>query len=190
MIYQGNDPRFQPSFSVTNRFARAIWGVAYFLLFRPTPVPLHEWRALLLRLFGAKVGRAARVYPGVRVWAPWQLEIGDRVLIGNGVTLYNMAPMKIGARCVISQGAHLCGGTHDIDSPNFQLVARAIELEPEVWICAEAFVGPGVRVAEGCVIGARAVLTKSAPVPWTVWKGNPAIPGRCRSRTQQAIRTP
>ena len=181
MILEGNDPYTQPSFRLANRAGRVLWNFAWLLLFRPSPRPLHAWRAALLRLFGARIGRGVHVYPGARIWAPWLLDVGDQAGIASGATLYNMAQMSIGRRCVISQGAHLCGGTHDIDAPNFQLVARTIVLEPNVWICADAFVGPGVRVAEGCVIGARAVLMRNAQEPWTVWRGNPAIPGRKRT---------
>jgi putative colanic acid biosynthesis acetyltransferase WcaF len=95
-----------------------------------------------------------------------------------------MAPIEIGDSCVVSQGAHLCGGSHDIDSPNFQLFAKPIILEKNVWVCAEAFIGPGVRVAEGCVLGARAVVVKSIADPWTVWAGNPALMKRMRKRRE------
>lgn len=175
MIIQGNDPATEPSFGWGNRMARAIWGLVWLLLLRPSPRPFHGWRAFWLRLFGARLGRHVHVYPNVKVWAPWQLTIGNRVGVADGVTLYNMAPMHIGDDCVISQGAHLCGGSHDIDSPNFQLIAAPITLASRVWICAEAFVGPGVTIAEGCVLGARAVTMRSISEPWTVWAGNPAI---------------
>jgi putative colanic acid biosynthesis acetyltransferase WcaF len=182
MIIPGNDPRIQPSFSVANRSARALWQLMWILMFRFSPRPLHAWRRLILLAFGAKVGQGCRVYPRVRVWAPWQLELGERVLIGDGVDLYNMAPISIGDECIISQGAHLCGGSHDIDSPNFQLIARPITLGCNVWICAEAFVGLGVCIADGCVIGARSVLTRSVDEPWSVWTGNPARKKRMRER--------
>lgn len=175
MIIQGNDPYTQPSFSLGNRVARAVWGVVWLILFRPSPRPLHSWRRLLLRLFGARLGEHVHVHASVRIWAPWQLTIGDRVGIANGVLLYNMAPMTIGNGCVVSQGAHLCGGSHDIDSSNFQLVAKPIRLENDVWVCADVFVGHGVSIAEGCVLGARAVVMKSILDPWTVWAGNPAV---------------
>jgi len=180
MIVQGNDPYTQPSFSLGNRMARAIWGVTWLLLFRPSPRPFHAWRRLLLRAFGARVGKHVNVYPNVRIWAPSLLTIGNRVDIANGVTLYNMAPIAIGDNCVISQSAHLCGGTHDIDSPNFQLIAKPITLNANVWICADTFVGPGVTVADGYVLGARGVLVKSVQTPWTVWPGNPAVFRRTR----------
>lgn len=182
MILPGNDPTTQPSFSLGNRVARAAWGVAWLLLFRPSPRVAHAWRRALLRLFGARVGAHVHVYPGARIWAPWQLEIGERVGVGDGATLYNMGPLRIGHHAVISQGAHLCGGTHDIHSPNFQLVAHAIHIGEHAWVCADAFVGPGVRLAPGCVLGARSVAMKSIDEPWTVWAGHPAQRIRHRER--------
>jgi putative colanic acid biosynthesis acetyltransferase WcaF len=180
VILDGVESSRQASFSFGNRIGRLLWNAVWLLLFRPSPRPLHAWRAALLRAFGARIGRGVHVYPGVRIWAPWQLEIGDEVGIGDGVILYSMARITIGDRCVISQGAHLCCGSHDIDSANFQLIALPIALAPFVWVCADAFIGPGVTIAEGVVVGARAVLCKSAPQPWVVWKGNPALPGRRR----------
>jgi putative colanic acid biosynthesis acetyltransferase WcaF len=174
LIIEHNDPFTEPSFTLDDRIRRAVWNVAWVFLFKPSPRPWHLWRAWLLRRFGARVGRGVHVYPGARIWAPWNLSIGHEVGIADGVILYNMAPMTIGDRCVISQGAHLCAGSHDVDSRNFQLIAAPIVLESQVWICAEAFIGLGVSVARGCVIGARAVLMKSATEPWTVWIGNPA----------------
>jgi putative colanic acid biosynthesis acetyltransferase WcaF len=183
MIIQGNNPYTQPSFSLGNRMMRALWSVVWLVFFRPSPRPFHFWRSSLLRLFGAKLGAHVHVYPNVKVWAPWQLTIANHVGVADGVTLYNMAPITIGDHCVISQGAHLCTGSHDIDSANFQLIAKPIVLQKNVWICAEAFVGPGVTVAEGCVLGARSAVVKSITTPWTVWAGNPALMKKSRKRS-------
>lgn len=182
MIIQGNDPYTSPSFSLGNRLLRALWGAVWLLLFRPSPRPFHAWRRLLLRLFGAQLGKHVNVYPNVKIWAPWQLIIGNKVGIADGVTLYNMAQITIGDYCVVSQGAHLCAGSHDIDSGNFQLIAKPIELEKNVWVCAEAFVGLGVTIAEGCVLGARAVVVKKITEPWSVWAGNPAVKKKIRNK--------
>jgi len=173
MILQGNDPYRGASFSLGNRLMRVVWGVVYLMLFRFSPRPLHGWRSFLLRLFGAKVGAGCHVYPAVKIWAPWNLVLGSHVGVANGVNLYCMDKISIGDFVVISQGAHLCGGTHDYNSVNFQLLAKPIVVANHVWICAEAFIHPGVSLPEGVVVGARAVVTKSLDQPWAVYAGNP-----------------
>jgi putative colanic acid biosynthesis acetyltransferase WcaF len=183
MIIQGNSPFTAASFSLRNRCARALWAVVWTLLFRPSPWFAYRWRNTLLRMFGAQVGRGVRFSASVRVWAPWQLTVGDRVLFGSHAHLYNMAPLDVQDGAIVSQGAHLCGGSHDIDSPNFQLIAKPITIRRHAWVCAEAFVGPGVVVDEGCVVAARAVVMRSIDQPWTVWAGNPAVVGRQRKRS-------
>lgn len=182
VILQGIDSRTGPSFSMGNRVARALWGITWLLLFRPSPRPLHRWRIALLRLFGARIGKHVHIHGSCQVWAPWQLTIGDFVGIGEGANLYNMAPISIADNVVISQGAHLCGGTHDYTAKNFQLQAFPITIGPKAWVCTEAFIGPGVSVPAGCVIGARAVLTKTPQDgAWAVFAGNPAR--RIKKRT-------
>lgn len=173
MILQGIDPRSAPSFSLRNRLARALWTLAYHVLFRWVPAPLHGVRAGILRCFGARLGSGCHVYPRARIWAPWNLIMGDRACLANDVICYSMAPISIGRDAIVSQGAHLCAGTHDYESPTFQLYAKPIVVADSVWICAEAFVGPGVEIGEGAVLGARAVAFKDIP-PWSVWSGNPA----------------
>jgi putative colanic acid biosynthesis acetyltransferase WcaF len=183
MIIDGNDPFTEPSFNFSNRLRRAVWGAAYVLLFRYSPRPLHGWRSLLLRSFGAKLGPHVHVYPRARIWAPWMLEIGSHVGIADGVILYNMAHIRIGNHVVISQGAHLCAGSHDIHSRNFQLVARPIAVGDHAWVCAEAFLAPGAIVPEGAVVGARAVVSRPLEEQWAVYAGMPAR--RINSRTRR-----
>lgn len=174
-ILRGVDSRQGPSFSLTNRFMRAVWGLVWLLLFRPSPRPFHAWRRSLLKLFGARMGQHFHIHASCRVWAPWQLTVGGHVGVGEGVHFYNMAPITIGDEAVISQGAHLCAGTHDYNSPDFQLMAHPIRIGNRAWVCTEAFIGPGVQVPDGCVVGARAVMTRTpANGAWGVFAGNPA----------------
>ena len=175
MIIQGNDSFTQPSFPLSHRARRQAWNLVYALLFRLSPRPCHAWRARLLTLFGARLGKDCHVYPGVRVWAPWNLRLGDHVGIADGVTLYSMDVITIGDRAVISQGAYLCCGTHDYESPNMQLTAKPITIGRRAWICAEVFIHPGVSVPEGAVVGARSVVTRSLDEPWAVYAGNPCV---------------
>lgn len=164
-----------PSFSLHNRLGRLVWGWTVFLFFRFSPRPFHRWRAFLLRLFGAKVGRGVHVYPKARIWAPWNLVLEDECGVSNGAILYSMGKITVGKRAVISQNAHLCAGTHDFTQRGFPLVTRPIHIGSQAWIAAEAFIHPGITIGEGAVIGARAVVTKDMPA-WTVCSGHPCVP--------------
>lgn len=162
-----------PSFSLQHRIFRAVWGLTWALLGRWTPVPLHGWRRLLLKCFGANLHSTARVYPSARIWYPPHLHMGQHAVLGPDVICYCMDRITIGDFAIVSQGAHLCGGTHDPDDPHFQLVPKPITIGANAWIAAEAFVGPGVVVGEGAVLGARGVTVRNL-APWTIFAGNPA----------------
>jgi putative colanic acid biosynthesis acetyltransferase WcaF len=172
----------QPGFITwRNKAARVSWAIVYWLLFRFTPVPLHAWRAMLLRIFGAKLGAGVRVYPSARIWAPWNLHMGDASCIGWDVDCYCVAPIHIGAHATVSQRAYLCSASHDYDAPGLPLVSAPITIGARAWITAEAFVGPGVHVGEGAVALARAVVTRDVEA-WTVVGGHPARALRQRVR--------
>lgn len=172
-IIHGEDPYTKPAFSLRNRFARTLWTAAYWLLFRPSPRPLHAWRAWLLRCFGAKIGRGCAIYPSARIWAPWNLECEDVVAIADEAIIYNPRLVFIGSHGIVSQQAYLCGATHDYRDPAFPLVASPIRVERYAWICARASVQPGLTIGEGAVLGLGAVATQSLK-PWTVYAGVPA----------------
>ncbi|MFT7404846.1 MAG: putative colanic acid biosynthesis acetyltransferase WcaF [Zhongshania sp.] len=161
------------SFPLKHRIFRLVWSLIWALLAAWTPPPMHRWRRLLLRIFGASVHPTARVYGGASIWYPPNLSIGANSVIGPGANIYCMGCITIGEKVVISQGAYLCGGTHDISDPYFQLITRPIEICSLAWVAAEAFIGPGVTVGRGAVIGARSVLFKNAEENG-VYAGNPA----------------
>jgi putative colanic acid biosynthesis acetyltransferase WcaF len=161
------------SLPVRSRLARLAWNVVYVLLFRPSPVPFHAWRCALLRLFHARVGRGAHPYPRCRIWAPWNLTMGDHSCLAGRVDCYSVAQITLEAHATVSQYAYLCAATHDYDDPAFPLVARPISIGPHAWVAASAFIGPGVTVGEGAVVGARAVVVRDV-APWAVVAGNPA----------------
>lgn len=162
-----------PSFPLSHRLFRAVWNVTWAVTASWTPVPLHVWRRMVLKAFGAKVSPSARVYPGVKIWYPPNLTLGNHAVIGPGVILYDMDRMEIGDYAIVSQRAHLCGGTHDPDDPHFQLQPKPIVIGAKAWVAAEAFVGPGVTLGEGAVLGARGCAFKDL-APWTIHGGNPA----------------
>lgn len=162
-----------PSFSLANRLRRLLWQLTWLLAARWTPPPFHRWRIFVLRFFGAKVSWKAYVYSSAEIWAPWNLTIDDYGTLARGVTCYNIAPVTIGNRTVVSQGAQLCTGTHEYRDPDFPLISRPITIGRRAWICANAFVGPGVNVGDGVVLAAASVAFRDLDA-WTVYVGNPA----------------
>ena len=156
-----------------NRFVRALWGVVWRLLFRPSPRIAHRWRCFLLRCFGAHIGRGCAVYPSARIWAPWNLVMEEVSALGDYVDCYCVDRVRLGAHATVSQYSFLCTASHDIQCPQMRLVTAPIDLGPGTWVCAGVFVGPGVTFGEGAVAAARAVVVRDVP-SWTVVGGNPA----------------
>lgn len=177
------DTREGPSFTLQNRIARVCWNGVRGTLFRFSPKLFFGWRRFLLRVFGARIDSTVHVYPRARIWAPWNLEMGRQACIADDAIIYSQGRITIGERAVISQGSHLCAGTHDFNDPGFPLVTRPIIVCDDAWIAAEAFLHPGVTVGEGCVVGARSVVTRDLPA-WTICSGFPAKPLKDRERPQ------
>lgn len=160
-------------FSRGHQLRRGVWTVVYHVLFRTSPRPCHAWRRMLLRCFGAKIAGTARVYGSVRIWAPWNLRIGEHSVVGAHVDCYCVAPIQIGSHTVVSQYSFLCTASHDIHDPGFPLIASPITIGNHAWVAADAFVGPGVNIGDGAVVGARSSVFRDVSA-WTVVVGNPA----------------
>jgi putative colanic acid biosynthesis acetyltransferase WcaF len=156
-----------------NKAGRLAWGLVHASLFRTSPVPLFAWRNLLLRLFGAKIGRGVHVYPSVRIWAPWNLDLAEHSCLAERVDCYCVAPVSLGAHATVSQYSYLCAATHDFEDPDHRLLPGPIRIGAGAWVAADVFVGPNVTIGEGAVVGARASVFKDIP-EWSVAVGNPA----------------
>jgi putative colanic acid biosynthesis acetyltransferase WcaF len=180
------DPYQRPAFAAGDRARRMVWNVFRALLYRTSPRPMHAWRAFLLRFFGAKMGPDCHFYPRSKVWAPWNLECADNVTAADGVDIYNAAPMRFGSHAIVSQGAFLCGATHNYDDPSFPLLAYVMEFGAYSWVCARASVGPGVNLGEGAVLGLGSVATRDLE-PWGVYAGVPAVKVKERQRPTGSV---
>ena len=175
------EPHLRPAFSFMQRLARLMWLVCWSIFYRLSPRPFHSWRAILLRLFGAKMGPNCHFYPTSRVWAPWNLVCEDQVTAGDGAEIYNPVPIRLNSHAILSQNSYLCGATHDSDDPAFRLLANPMEVGRYAWICARACVGPGVKVGEGAVLGLASVATRDLE-PWGIYAGVSAVKVKERKR--------
>ena len=154
------------------QIGRLLWALAH-PVFRFSPRPMWGISRGLLRVFGAKVADGANVYPTVKIAIPWNIRLGRDCAVGDCANLYSLGVISIGDRCTISQGAHLCAGTHDTSGPTRRLLKPPICVGNDAWVCADAFVGPDVTVGNGAIVGARAVVMKDVR-PAVVVAGNPA----------------
>ncbi len=152
---------------------RVLWAV-FQPVFRFSPRPLWGIRRVILRMFGAQVGSGAHVYPTVKIAIPWNIRLGQDCAVGDCAILYSLGVISIGNRCTISQGAHLCAGTHDIADPARLLLKPPISVGNDAWVCADAFIGPGVSIGNGAIVGARAVVMRDVEAS-VIMVGNPAI---------------
>ena len=159
--------------SFGSRVGRAIWGGACLVLFRPSPRPFHFWRSLILRCFGARLGKACHIYPGARIWAPWNLICEDGVAIADGAEVYNPATVTLRSHAVVSQGAYLCGASHDYDDPEFPMISAPIEIGRRAWIASRASVLMGVTVEDGAVLALGSIATRDLKA-WGIYAGIPA----------------
>lgn len=165
---------YDSDFGIRNKVLRVIWNSCYWVFFRPFNLSIFQgWRNFVLRLFGAKIGFKAHVYATVKIWAPWNLEIGDFSSLARGVDCYNQGKITIGKQTIISQKTYLCASSHDYTRANFPLILAPIVIKDQVWIAAGAFIAPGVSIGEGAVVGAKSAVFKDVD-EWTVVGGNPA----------------
>jgi putative colanic acid biosynthesis acetyltransferase WcaF len=171
---QVNDRKGRPNpWTLKQRIGRVLWAIVQATLFRWSPHPFYAWRAMLLRAFGAKLGKGVLIRPSVRITIPWNLTMGDYAVVGDFAILYCLGPITMGAWSTVSQYSHLCSGTHDASNRHMYLVTQPIVLGDDSWVAADAFVGPGVTIGDRAIVGARSSVFKDVPAD-TVVGGNPA----------------
>ena len=155
-------------------FRRLVWIFVNSTIFRVLiGRKLKGIRSIILRIFGAKISKYSLVYSSASIFAPWNLSLGRHSVIGPHTKIYNKAEITIKDNVIISQGAFLCTASHDYESPLMGLKLKKILIEDRVWVAAEAFVGPGVKLSKGSVVAARGAVYNDVE-PNDIVRGNPA----------------
>lgn len=166
---------FPIPYTKKQKIVRLLWMVVWNLLIRTNPRGslFNGWRRFWYRAFGAKIAETANVHSSAWVFMPCNLEMEPYSVIGDNARIYNTAKVKMGRNSIISQHSYLCTTSHNISSPKHEQIDSPIVLGDRSWIATDAFVGMGVTIGEGAVVGARACVFKDVE-PWTVVGGNPA----------------
>jgi putative colanic acid biosynthesis acetyltransferase WcaF len=175
-----------PEFRGRSALIVQLWWLVEASLFRLSPQLAYGWRRFLLRLFGARIALGVKIRASARVTYPWKVTIGDHAWIGDDVVLYSLGAITIGANAVVSQKSYLCTGVHQSTTPTFPIFAKPIHVEAETWLATDVFVGPGVTIGRGAVVGARSSVFSDLP-GMMVCYGSPARP--IRPRLGDAIET-
>lgn len=173
VLYQRCDTTAAFPYTFREYAAKAAWFAVQATLFR-LPLPrLNTWRRFLLRCFGATVASTANFSRTATIWHPWLLSVGPHTTLSHRVVVYNLGPVVIGSHAVLSQDVYLCAGTHDYTKIDLPLLRKPIIIGHGTWLCAGAFIGPGVTIGDNTIVGARAVVMRDLP-PQVIAAGNPA----------------
>lgn len=167
--------RMPTGFRGRSALAVQLWWIVQASAFRWSPQFAYGFRRVLLRLFGARVGKGVIIRPSAEITYPWKVTIGDHAWIGDHAVLYSLGNIHIGSHSVISQRSYLCGGDHDYTQIDFPIRGRDIHIGSEVWIAADVFIAPGITVGDGTVIGSRSSVYSDQPDAM-VCMGSPCRP--------------
>lgn len=165
-----SNTRYKPGGTLIGRM---IWYVINLACFR-SGMPFMAPKKILLKLFGAKIGKGVIIKPHISIKYPWKLEIGDHSWIGEGVWIDNLDTVKIGSHVCISQGALILCGNHNYSLQTFDLMVKPIHIENGAWIGAKATVCQGVTVKEHAVLSVGSVASANLE-PFGIYRGNPAV---------------
>ena len=164
-------PARRSAWTTRQKIVRVVWTTIGRALWRLLPGA----RPALIRLFGGSAGKGCSLATHVAIAIPWNIHLGERVTVADHAILYSLGPISIGDDSVIDPFAHLCAGSHDHTDPAFPLTTPPISLGARCFVGADAYIGPGVALGDGCRVLARASVHSSRPEGTTL-AGNPAKP--------------
>lgn len=155
------------------------WYFINILIFNNAIFPIYKLKTMLLKAFGAKIGKGVIIKPCVNIKYPWRLEVGDYSWIGENVWIDNLANVTIGSNCCISQGAMLMCGNHNYKKDTFDLIIGDIIIEDGAWIGAKAMICPGVTIQKNAILAAYSMTSKNLEENY-IYQGVPATKKKCR----------
>lgn len=176
--------QYRSELSFKNKLVRLVWGWVWLCLFRLSPRIAFGWRRFILRLFGATLAPDVRIYPDVKIYAPWNLTMRRGSVLGDGVNCYNVDKVIFEEESNITHYTFICTAGHDIDSPTRDLTTAPIRFGVGCWVFGHAVIMPGVSVGRGGIVAAGAVVTKDVP-DYHVVGGNPASKIKERARLDE-----
>jgi maltose O-acetyltransferase len=125
-------------------------------------IPIHCLRLFFLRLLGAKIGQDVCVLLHVRILHPWNLKIGNNVVINQYVVLDCRRYMiSIGNNTDIGPYTRVWTLSHDPHDDNHSLKGGPVQVGHHVWIASGVTILPNIIIGDGAIIASSSVLTKN-----------------------------
>lgn len=91
-----------------------------------------------------------------------------------GIYINGMNGIEFGDNVYIASGVKIISANHGFKDYNKHTEAKPIKIGNNVWLGANVVILPEVEIADGCIIGAGAVVTKSFLEKNKIIVGNPA----------------
>ncbi len=141
-------------------------------------------RSFIYKLLFKHLGGFAYVQHGVTIVQANRLSVGRNFGCNTGTYINAVGDIMIGDYVLIGSNVTISSGKHPIEGDQPHIFARPAEpypiiIEDGVWIAAGAVIMPGIRLGQGSVIGANAVVTKDTEA-YGVYAGAPARKLRSR----------
>ena len=155
-----------------NKFTNLIWYFVNTLIF-PLTLRSNSLRRILLRSFGAKISKNSRISRLCKIEYPNNLTMGENSSIGNYCYILGLDKIEIGSNVCISDNVAILAGGHKLNSNDFELVTRPINIMDNVWVAYGSIINPGVTISKGSVVLAGSVVASSIE-SMSIFGGNPA----------------
>lgn len=140
-----------------------------------THVPSHRFRQTWLRALGAQIGTNVGISRGTSILSPHKLVVGDRCAVGWRCVLDARGGIVLGDDVVLASDVQLITADHDIDDGQFGARLGQISVQDHAWLATRATVLRGVKIGQGGVVAAGAIVTGDVDA-FTVVGGVPAKP--------------
>lgn len=135
-------------------------------------------RFLISKIFFKKLGSFCVIQPNVYIVHGFRIKCGSNFAVNSNTYINAVGGLEIGDNVLLGPNVVISSGEHQYTDKKIpvtlqKIIHKKIKIEDGVWIGANAVIMPGVTLAEGTVVGAGAVVTKSTE-PYIIVGGVPA----------------
>lgn len=123
-------------------------------------IPSHVIRKVIYRSAGICIGKGSTIHMWANFFQPGNISIGADTIIGDHVFLDGRKKIVIGSHTDIASEVMIYNSEHDLESNAFQAKTEPVVIGDYVFIGPRAIILPGIRVGNGAVVAAGAVVTK------------------------------